>query len=389
MKPRDLRVKLADLDHANLPTIEQAREFMLDLPRDRADRLTRELADVQGQIKAEQEFARRDPIRDEIQWQEALDKAAIAKEKKERRFVELKERGNEEERAGGKQKQPGGREERVWPIHPPQHQSWPGFERAATETTRDDRTENLKGQAAKVWAAWRQSDSAKAFAAALDDKGIAFASVTGEEAYRSHREADFTRAVGNYSPRFKEGEIVIVTEQRPEYRREGEIVVPRRLHKLDQSLAEKFVAAIGQKGKLQRIEATLARSDERAYRRSEDNDRSREKQQDAANIRNLVDYARRTFKPAKVIPAGVRAVGTAGRAAGEVLEVVGGIVEGLFGAAQTPEQKRDGDAAIKRRADEASDHIDFSKYTTEAAQQRRHEQHDREVERSRERGGRA
>jgi hypothetical protein len=300
--------------------------------------------------------------------------------------------------------------ERFSPINPPQSDyKSPGlFQQAAADAGRDARTENLTGVAARVWDIWSGIDhdaaaflrryrspdgfalatDPKLFAAALDDKGIMFAAVTKEEAVRSHRDAEFAKVVGNHAPHYREGEIVIVTEPGLEYRREGQIVVPRRVHKLDQSLAEKFVAAIGQKGKLQGIEATLIRSDERAYRRSEDNDRSREKQQDAANFRNLVDYARRTFKPAKVIPAGARAVGTAGRAAGEVLEVVGGIVEGLFGAAQTPEQKRDGDAAIKHRADEAADHIDFSRYTTEAGQQRRQEQHDREADRSRDRGGR-
>jgi len=183
-------------------------------------------------------------VRDEIQWQEALDKAAIAKEKTERQFVEPKGKENEKPGAERNQTQPGSREEKVWPVNPPQHQSWPGFERAATEATLDDRTENLKGPAAQVWEAWQQSDSAQAFAAALDDNGIMFAAATGEEAYRSHRQADFARAVGNYAPRFKVGEIVIVTEPRPEYRRDGEIIEPPRVHKLDQSLAYKFVKGL-------------------------------------------------------------------------------------------------------------------------------------------------
>ncbi len=48
-----VREKLSDLDRENMPTIQQAREFMLDLPRDRAERLTREIAETQEQLEAE------------------------------------------------------------------------------------------------------------------------------------------------------------------------------------------------------------------------------------------------------------------------------------------------------------------------------------------------
>jgi hypothetical protein len=67
-----------------------------------------------------------------------------------------------------------------------------------------------------------------------------FAAVTKEEAYRSDREAEFAKAVGNRAPRFKEGEIVIVAEPPLEYRRDDQTFIPSRLHKLDQSLAYKF-----------------------------------------------------------------------------------------------------------------------------------------------------
>jgi hypothetical protein len=98
-----VRARLADLDRDQMPTIEQAREFMLDLPRDRVDKIERELAGVQKQLAAEREYARRDPVRDEIQWQDALDKAAIAKEKTERQFVEPK--GNENEKPAAERNQ--------------------------------------------------------------------------------------------------------------------------------------------------------------------------------------------------------------------------------------------------------------------------------------------
>jgi hypothetical protein len=205
-----VRARLADLDRDQMPTIEQAREFMLDLPRDRVDKLTRELTEVQKQLAAEQEYARRDPVRDEIDWHAALDSAAIAKEKTERQFVEPKGNANEKPAAEREQKQPGSREEKVWPINPPTpERKSPGlFEQAANEATRDDRTENLKGPAAKVWELWSEFDrekhanaidaaitfdmgrpfsvptDIKAFAAGLDDKGIMFA-VTARRLYPS------------------------------------------------------------------------------------------------------------------------------------------------------------------------------------------------------------
>ena len=120
----------------------------------------------------------------------------------------------------------GSREEKKWPTMPPkpERKHWTDFEKAGSEAGHDRRPENLKGAAAHIWTAWRQSHTskvldadiiwpnphqsykidAKAFAAALDEKGIAFAVVTKQEAERSHREAEFAKAVGNYAPRYKE-----------------------------------------------------------------------------------------------------------------------------------------------------------------------------------------
>ena len=93
------------------------------------------------------------------------------------------------------------------------------FEQAAREAAHDIRPEDLKGVAAKVWELWTKvtyDDHAKsfdalhasatpfsvrtdpkAFAAALDEKGIMFARATKDEAERSQREASFANAVGN------------------------------------------------------------------------------------------------------------------------------------------------------------------------------------------------
>jgi hypothetical protein len=638
-----VRARLADLDREQMPTIEQAREFMLDLPRDHADKLARELADVQAQIKAEQEYARRDPVRDEIQWQDALHRAAIAKEEGEPQFVATKGNrkekvaaGPEQTKAGNREKeaedqppppaakpelgrmdgeiwlaysltetgqefanaledrgfilacmteadaerlnrwerqrlkelqelqaaihatkQPDGqakeqspesktakptghwmeqrggvenltpelretaersyakwggnkdrndladyvdyvqkkdevdkqkgeeeekqyrryrvgelvvvnqfsgvyqltvhntgdelkdreahlkdidratllsataadnvmkhyqqhrqqerreearlaRNEKHWPVNPPQHQSWPGFAKAGSAATRDERTENLKGAAAKVWELWSEFDrekhanaidaaitfdmgrpfsiatDPKAFAARLDDKGIMFAVASKEEAERSHSLAEFAGAVGNYAPRFKEGEIVIVTEQRPEYRRESDIVEPRRVHILDQSLAEKLVAGIGGRDKLHSIDGTLLLSDNRGQQRRADREAAA---LDRAS--NIKDFSR-------IIPANAKdgisaAFKVASSALGGVSKGVDAIADGfasLFAPVLTPQQKREAEITQQGREAEAEATLDYSRYTADATQQRRQQENDREAERQRQRDGR-
>jgi hypothetical protein len=385
-----VRARLGDLDREHMPTIEQAREFMLDLPRDRTDKLERELTEVQKQIAAEQEYARRDPVRDEIAWEEALAKAAIEKEKVERQFVEPKDR-EKEAGAGREQTQPGRREE----------VKWPSFEKEATDAIRNERTESLKGPAAQVWAAWQKIDNDKVsaaalagesipfptrevFAAALDEKGIAFAAVTGEEAYRSQREADFAKAIGNRAPRFTAGEIVIVTEPRPEYRRNGAIIETSRIQKLDQALAEKFVKHLGTRSKLQGIDATLKLSDERARLRRSDRETARlERAQDIKDFSYIVTNKIKT--PAVVIG---RVAGIGVPAIGKALDVIGGLVESIAAPTLTPQQKHEGEKAKDRREAEADFSIDFSRVTAEAAQERQQHDSEREAERQRDGGGR-
>jgi hypothetical protein len=357
-----------------MPTVTQAKGFMLDLPHDLVDKLTRELVEIQKQIEAEKEYARRDPVRDEIQWQEAIEKAAIAKEKIERQFVEPKP--ERETRAGREQVKAGGRE-KVWPINPPQpERKSPGlFEKAATEATRDDRTENLTGPAAQVWQAWQHSDNAQAYAAALDEKGIAFARATKDEAHRSHREAEFANAVERKNPRFKEGEIVIVTEARPEYRRDGEITEPRsRVHKLDQSLAYKFVKGLDVADKLQGIDATMKASDNRAQQRAADWQAIRLER--ATNIRrggrtragNIKDnLAKSPAAILKPVTMGLNVIG-------KPLQILENVFEGIFAPKLTPEQIRDGEIAARERQADVRDQLEDSNAVARRAQERQQEE---------------
>ena len=275
------------------------------------------------------------------------------------------------------------------PVNPPSHQSWPAFGKAAQEATSNKRTDNLKGVTAHVWTAYQQSDNSKAFAAALDDKGIMFAVVTRDEALRSHKEAAFAREIGRYTPRFTEGEIVIVTEPRPEYRRNGEIIEPGRVHKLDQSLADKFVKALGKSITLQGIKATLELSNERTQERAEER---------SATLLEKATIEQTPEKPSPVrnvpnhnIKSPITALGNASvEVIGKVLDVGATAFQSLIAPTLTPEQIRQGEQAVSRREAEAEHRIDFSKYTAEMAQQRQQRENDREAERRqhRDRGGR-
>ncbi len=375
-----LREKLADLDRDNIPTIEQAREFLLNLPRDQMDKLTRELAQVQEQLKAERDYANRDPVREEADWLDRLGKAAIEKEKIERQFVEPKQR-EKEARAAREQVKTGGRKENHWPINPPQPERKAPelFGKAATEAGRDDRMENLTGPASKVWQAWQHSDSAKAYTAALDDKGITFAKATHDEAYRSNREADFAREVGNRGQRLKEGEIVIVTEARPEYRRDGEVAGRSRVYKLDQSLAYKFVKGLDGLDKLQGIDATIKSSDQRAQQRAADweairleratNTKGRARPLPARAIATAI--AKGPLTVAAKAPAVLKPVSMGLNLVGKALEILGGVFEPPV---LTPEQKRAGAIAARERQADVREQLEHSNAISESAQERQREE---------------
>jgi len=242
----------------------------------------------------------------------------------------------------------------------------------------------------------------EAFAASLDDRGISFAAVTKDEAERSHREAEFAKAASNYAPRFKEGEIVIVTEQRPEYRRDGEIVEPSRVRKLDQSLAEKFVKHLGTRSQLLGIVDTLKASDQRAQQRATDSsERAQQRAADWEAIRDVYAEGRqhrnRTIATEKVIRTGAAntrdaihksadAIGkTVSIAAsfGKVFDVIGSMVDSLAAPKLTPQQIHDAEKAKDHREAEAEFTIDFSRVTAEAAQQRQRQESEREAARQR------
>ena len=159
-----VRTKLADLDRAQLPTLEQAREQVL----------THELAAVKQQIEAIQQPA---PVWDRDAanraWEEAVIDAAIQK-------------GN----TGG-----GGTHERQ---------------------AQQDRTAvaaELTGLAAHIRDAWQHSDNMRAFGAALAEHGIGLAQATRADAVQSQIDSAEAKIAGRWKPTFREGEIVAVTQE--------------------------------------------------------------------------------------------------------------------------------------------------------------------------------
>jgi hypothetical protein len=355
MTPGQINARLSDLARDELPSVAEARGFV------------NELRPEKQQEKAAPVWDRE---RDNDAWLDAVMNAAIDREKINKQFVEPRDREKEKEA------------------------------RAAAQ-----QPENLRGAAAQAWTAHCQSDNAKAFAAALDDKGLAFAITGRDEADRSRREAEFARAIGNYAPRFKEGEIVIVTEPRLEYRREGQIIEPPRVHKLDQSLADTFVNKLDNRNRLQGIDATLKVLDDRAQRRRDKIASARlERATDinasisagrseapaAAAARTIgkgigkgIEFADKTIRAAPAIRIGKAAASTISKP----LEALARGFEDLFAPTLTPEQKHEGEKAQHRREAEADHSLDYSRLTAEQTQQRQQQENDREAARQRERDG--
>ncbi len=380
-----IRDRLSDISRDDLPSVEMARALMPEPAQERTAKETKR------QEKREPVW---DRDRADRQWQEAVVNAAIDKEKAERNFVEPQEEQKSEARergggAGSRKKE--SREEwkrtvtneRNWPINPPAHQGWRSFEKAAEHTTRDGRVENLRGAPSSVWYAWLQSDSAKAFAAALDDKGIMFARVTKGEADRFHREAEFAKALGRHAPRFIEGEVIVVTEPHRERHRKGEWVSRSRFQKIDQDLAWKFMKGLDGLVTVQGVDATVTLSNQRAVQRAAERDEARMER--ATDIR---DYSRPNRH--KAIKGKMEIGKSAARTVGKAFDAFSDAFDSLIAPKLTPEQIREGRRAVSRREHQAEDAIDFQRYTADNAERMRQREDELEAlrQRERERGGR-
>jgi hypothetical protein len=224
---KELNAFMRDVEREALPTVEKGK--LLHQKR-----------------QVERLEADRETVRHEIQWEETLARAAVEKEKIESRFVAREDR----------EKTPAGRQEKDQP--------------------RPDVADKAQTVPERIREAHALAENREQFAEALDQHGIAFGVVTPEESHRSHREAEFARAIGRKSRRYEAGEIVAVTEPRLEYLREGEWTALSRIHKLDPAEAENYLNTLGMdKSDLQGIDATQKQLDDRTEQRAADREEIR------------------------------------------------------------------------------------------------------------------
>jgi len=149
------------------------------------------------------------------------------------------------------------RREEKWQVR---QQEWEQ-QRAAQQAERDrqqipDGPDNLKGPALHIWNARHCSDSARAFAAALDEQQIALATPTKDEAQRSHMNASFAREVERFAPEYRDGEILAVTLERQVYK-----LTPRNTGKTRAEM-DAFLAPLD-RSELQGIAATQEKQEQR------------------------------------------------------------------------------------------------------------------------------
>jgi hypothetical protein len=258
------------------------------------------------------------------------------------------------------------------------------------------------GPIADIWTAYKRSDNARAFVAALHDRNIDVALVTREDVTKS--ESDRFYAAEHNTPRFaippklREGDYVAVADNGQifnlNYRTTGD--------KADR--VQKFMATLDRK-EFQSVVVVLKAVQERAELRDIERQAFRDlsagemkREKDGRPTGRLPRPALTAKSAASNLKQGlhksVAAVAkTASIAAsfGKVFETVGNLVEAIAAPKLTPEQIVDAAKAKDRREAEAETTIDFSRYTAETEQHRRQQEQDREAARQRERddgGGR-
>jgi len=371
---KELNAFMRDVDRQALLTLDQAKAQFQE----------RKIAGLE---------ADRATVAHEIEWEETLARVGREKEERERQFVrpDEKDKTQKPERGAGA----GSRKEKDWPIHPPipepiRTSPEYHFEGAAREAGGDrsySPSKELTGMSKRIMGyvqcLWNEpkliAEKGKTLSAVLDHEGIRLARVTKDEADRSQREAEFAKETKRFAPRYKEGEIVAVTEPTLEYRRNGEIMgeLPR-IHKLDQKAAATFIAVLNNPKQVQGIEATKLILDGRAEQRAANWAAIR-----FENATNIKDFslklagksAARTLKVGKV----------ATRTVGKTLDAFSDAFSSLFDPVLTPDQLRQGEKAKDRREAEADSTVDFARYTSDQAQQRQQQEIDREAERQRDR----
>lgn len=210
--------------------------------------------------------------------------------------------------------------------------------RAINEQNRQRRAEREaarepRGIPGEIWKAWHQSKDPEQFAEKLMEKRLDLAAVTKEEAERSRKDA-----AGK--PVYREGEIVVVTEPRPVYRKEGEIVEPKRVYQLDRTTTgddrakiDQFLATLDRKPLLG-MDATITKQNQRYTERM---DKLIAARLDRSKVVEKVQRVSRVAGSTLAVGIGMPA------------EKIGDLLESLVAPKLTPEQVRQGERAERLR----------------------------------------
>ncbi len=356
-----VRQRLSDFNESGLPTVIEARQ----------NQVGKQLSEISQSVSPQ--LIDRDAAN--LAWEDELARAAIKKEQKDMRFVE-----------------PGSRrttlkEEHVWPTRPPVPapiQTSPEFHfaDAAKDTTRNKEYRppaKLTGLSLQIMTTLytlenepkKLKEEGKTLSEILEFRGIALARVTKDEAERSHRESAFARAIGNYVARYDEGDIVALRKSAVEYRREGLIVDPIKVHRLDKKSAVEILKALGPGVKLESIEATRSALAKKPLGQKKDWEKIRLK--NATKIQP--DFSRKIKTPDKVLRD--KAPKAFFKTVESGFSVIGGIVDSLFAPKMSPKQEREAEQSKAEREVKAEETIDLAQFSAKAALERSRIEEDR------------
>lgn len=183
VKAAELRTRMKDIDPASLPSVAEARTMQKDRAAARAAGIERTMEPA----------ANWDRDADTAAWMDKVAEAGIAKDataraaRKGRRQAEPSPAAKPQEAARG----------RYAALQPS----------AAAETKPDRPLGKMTGQIRMAWSLSRTGDQLEE---ALAVRGMTLAQVNAEEARASERRAAFAKAIGNFLPAWREGEIVVV-----------------------------------------------------------------------------------------------------------------------------------------------------------------------------------
>jgi hypothetical protein len=278
------------------------------------------------------------------------------------------------------------------PLHTEPLTAWQQFGKASREETQRDRApDDMQGPSADIWTAYKRSDSARAFVAALNERDIAVALVTREDVTKSEIDrfyaVDLNTSRKAIPPKLREGDYVAITDDARiynlNYRTTGDSA--ERVQKFMATLDKKDFQSVAAVLKTVQERAELRDIERQAFRDLSAGELKRPK--DTRPTGRLGREARSDFADTShKLKSSSAVIGkTAARSIGKTLEFIGGMVESLAAPKLTPEQIHEGEKAADRREAAAENTIDFSRYTTEMAQRRQQQENEREAERRQQR----